>query len=269
MTIKNNKENNPIYTENGTGIKYKETYNEEYESDNKEYKSSKKPKKKKSKIAMAASLIFITAKLFGGFNDFVEDAKDYIKDAISNTGIVEQFENSEEEDVVEVSSDKEWIDISDQIITDTDGLSFEYTDFIVESIEASSCAGSSDGQDYLLEYVCDFNERTAWAEGADGPGIGEWIQLNFESEITINEIEIEYGNKKSEKAFNESGVPQILRIEFSGNRYIYIEKGEEYEFDKIDFLTLNKVKTSFVRVIIIEASEGDNGNTCISEIGVY
>ncbi|WP_278336946.1 hypothetical protein [Clostridium grantii] len=37
------------------------------------------------------SLILITAKRFGGFNDFVEDAKDYVKDAVSNIDIIEQF----------------------------------------------------------------------------------------------------------------------------------------------------------------------------------
>jgi hypothetical protein len=265
-----------IYTENGTGVGYRESYDFEgyndsgYNKGTQKSKKYKKPKKEKSKVAVAISILIILAQITDIPRDFFEKGKSYFQDAMESIGITEVFSNSEENSVMEVSEDGNWIDISqDAIIEPSDGLYYSTNYFVPNFIDASSYAESTGEQDFIPENIDDYDIQTVWAEGVEGNGVGEWIELGFESEIEINEIAIDFGNKKSEETFNESSIPQILRIEFSDNRYIIIDNSDIDDYEDTSCVVLDNVITSFVRIVIETAEENKNDNTCISEVMVF
>jgi hypothetical protein len=276
MSKINYQDEKSIYTENGTGVGYKETYdfegynNSGYNKETKKSKKTKKPKKEKSKLAVAISIVIILAQITDIPRDFFEKGKNYAQDVMESIGITKILSNSEENRVMEVSEDAEWIDISqDVIIEPSKGLYYESNVLIPIFIDASSYAESSEKQDFIPENINDFDTQTAWAEGVEGNGVEEWIELGFESEIEIREIAIDFGNKESEEAFDENGLPQIIRIEFSDNRYITIENRDVYDYNDTGFVVLDNVVTSFVRIVIETAEENKNDNTCISEVTVF
>ncbi|WP_461207883.1 NADase-type glycan-binding domain-containing protein [Clostridium sp. DL1XJH146] len=281
MSKKNYKDQKNTYTENGAEIVYKEGYDfspNNNKGNNKVPKMPKepnknkkdKPKKKKSKLAIIATAIFITVRLIRLFDGFFDDDKVEVKEVINDTVISEQVEELEDTEDINTDLNEDMIDISDKIQTNSSEIIEVDNYWVPTSIEASSYEKSSEQNEFVPDNICDFDITTVWAEGVEGTGVGEWIELEFGSEINIKGIEIHYGNKKSEKEFNESNIPETVRVEFSGNRYIYMGKGDFYDYDSISILELDNVKTSFVRFVIIEASEGNkNDSTCISEINVF
>lgn len=55
----------------------------------------------------------------------------------------------------------------------------------------------------------------AWAEGAPGPGIGEWVRFEYGGKRTIRELRIMPGLQRTPATFRENGRPKTLLFEFS------------------------------------------------------
>lgn len=122
---------------------------------------------------------------------------------------------------------------------------------------------------YYPENVCDNNNSTAWFEGVDGNGSGEWIQLDFDGTYELSGVSIVNGwAKNEEKYYNESRLKKAL---------IECDNGFSMEVNFNDgvltpqnFYFNNKIETTFIRVKILETYKGDDDlYTAISEIKVF
>ena len=109
-----------------------------------------------------------------------------------------------------------------EIEKDPDKWSSLYPNENLNQLTLTTLASSVLGDKYKSENICDGKIETAWVEGVDGDGIGEWIKISIDaytvlSEITttpfeISKIAIIPGYGKSEKTWVENNRVKKLML---------------------------------------------------------
>lgn len=155
---------------------------------------------------------------------------------------------------------------------------------------ASSVLASKNGQ-YKPENAFDGDYTTAWVEGAEGNGIGEWVQVNVGrgNEFgTISEliIEIANGYQKTDKTYEENCIPVKVKCDLlagtelikTQNILLPAEKVPEKPDDngakvsctsgKLYFKDLPETNEQYaVRITILDVKKGTkNADAAITEI---
>ncbi len=133
----------------------------------------------------------------------------------------------------------------------------------------ASSAVPDDGEEYKYgpEMAVDGKRETAWNEGAQGTGVGEWISVNMPMALDtpVASIRVANGYQKDQKTFDNNGMVVRAKLEFSDGTELetYLNYEDAVIFEK-------PVATSFVKLTILEATSGEAyEDTCISEIDVF
>lgn len=141
---------------------------------------------------------------------------------------------------------------------------------------ASSVLPKSKTADYEAENVVDGDQKTAWAEGVDGNGIGEWIAVYLGDIATLGkvgevEIVVESGYQKSYSAFEDNGAPTHVRLElYCDDKVVAQDKVDvkRHRFNGHAFasLSLPKSGTLWLRTTLLEVRPGKKWeDACITE----
>ena len=165
--------------------------------------------------------------------------------------------------------------------------------------EASSVLNPQQENVYDADMVLDRDPSTAWVEGADGLGEGEYIILYADSPQKVHGIRILEGYMKSQEVYQKNSVPYKFRLEFSDGTVIETEPQSDlfrsdiegviatkrynngswaghtveeiksaYAEDFISFGT--EIETTYIKITILEAESGTEcEDTAISEIIPY
>lgn len=158
--------------------------------------------------------------------------------------------------------------------------SFEIRD--AETIKRSSARASSSLQPYnTITYdvsnALDGNYTTAWQEGIEGTGIGQWIQFGFPRQEMLCGLAVKNGYAKSEELYKNNGKILSFYAEFSDG------SGQEITFDKYDveeisptyyvaegfnvYLFEQPVMTESLKLTITDALKGEKyDDTGVSEV---
>lgn len=124
------------------------------------------------------------------------------------------------------------------------------------------------GYSYAPEMAIDGDRTTAWVEGVDGLGIGEWIMLYTPDGIPMDIAVVEFalGYQKSDDLLFKNGWPYRLLIECSdGHR----QEVELFSYDDAVILD-HPVSGGWIRFTILEAQAGSKyEDVCISEIRLH
>ncbi|WP_378174649.1 hypothetical protein [Aquimarina sp. SS2-1] len=118
---------------------------------------------------------------------------------------------------------------------------------LVKNIKASSTLRSRNVSafSYHPTNLYDKSIETAWFEGVEGDGIGEYIEMEFFTPIDIATITISNGYGKSESLFDKNGTVEELAIVTEGNRTIIkLEKVSEPQ--QFDLFLKNVSKMKFI-----------------------
>lgn len=70
-----------------------------------------------------------------------------------------------------------------------------------------------EGFDHGASNVLIDNDELAWSEGAQGAGVGEWIELSYAQRCYVNALTIKPGFLKSEELFHANAVPKRILVE--------------------------------------------------------
>lgn len=145
----------------------------------------------------------------------------------------------------------------------------EYNLISWDNMNASSSLEDTSKISYLPQCASDNNSSTCWVEGKEDDGIGEWIQLNSNSNVKIKSIDIENGYRKSEYVFNINNRVKKVLIEFSNGTCITKELQDGFNNkNKIEFQ--NKIEVKSIKFTILDVYKGIKyRDTCISEIKVF
>lgn len=130
---------------------------------------------------------------------------------------------------------------------------------------ASSTRTPFRGINYGPENVLDGSMMTAWVEGVKGPGIGEWIQLNFDQEVRLRRIFIAPGYFKSPQIWLKNNRLAVVSFHFSDGSSREFRLPDQMEEQRID---IGEVRTDWVRIEIkqVYIAQSDSEDTAISEI---
>lgn len=90
---------------------------------------------------------------------------------------------------------------------------------------------------YSAELAFDNDLTTAWCEGGDGSGEGEWIEINFSESMEIDGLIIYPGFHRSENLFHFNGKPLSLNLVFDGEESVRYSLSLDipYEFQHEDY----------------------------------
>jgi len=84
-----------------------------------------------------------------------------------------------------------------------------------QAATSSSALASTQSDSYRATNLVDNDSATAWIEGVEGPGIGEWVRFEFLEPVTLARIEIANGYQVDEERFEGNLRVRDLEIEFS------------------------------------------------------
>lgn len=157
----------------------------------------------------------------------------------------------------------------------------------ISRIITSSCL---DAFSYGALNLVDNDLTTCWAEGSEGLGIGDWVEIEFKEPVDIEFIYMANGFLLDEKTFYNNARVKKLDVELDvydpvngyGLKMLTIEFPDlQYPDGKTEFTDLNfedmcqkitsyNEKVSNIKIIIKEVYPGDKfEDLCISEILLF
>lgn len=128
---------------------------------------------------------------------------------------------------------------------------------------ASSIRLAVQANTYYASNAIDGKRSTAWIEGVDGPGIGEWIRFDFDREINLHRILFQPGYFKSASIWSENNRLATVTAQFSDGSSRELNFTDQMESQKID---LGSVKTRWVKLVIKSVYYGTDPDTALSEV---
>ncbi len=128
---------------------------------------------------------------------------------------------------------------------------------------ASSVRMAVQANTYYPSNTMDGKRGTAWIEGVDGPGIGEWIRFDFDREIDLHRILIQPGYFKSPYIWAQNNRLATVTAQFSDGSSRKLNFDDRMEAQKID---VGSIRTRWVRLVIESVYYGTDPDTAVSEI---
>jgi F5/8 type C domain len=128
---------------------------------------------------------------------------------------------------------------------------------------ASSTRPTLAGNTYEAANALDGRLMTAWVEGVEGAGLGEWIRCDFDREVTLKRISIAPGYFKSQQIWARNNRLASAVFSFSdgtSRRFSFDDRMEE------QMLEVGAVRTNWVRIEIKEVYAGTDPDTAISQL---
>ena len=183
-----------------------------------------------------------------------EDGKYYYLERISK----EEFEEL-------LNTNKEILDSSEEI---SDSNSGQEDILSIAGTNESSILTDSSGKDYSAANVLDGDCSTTWAEGVDGSGIGEWIELDLGEINTITDIEIVNGLVNDNDGYYKNNRVKDVRFEFSDGTSQTATLDDDEKYAQTIHLS-ESVQTSYVRIVVESVYSGSEyDDTCISSVNL-
>ena len=139
------------------------------------------------------------------------------------------------------------------------------------SVKASSSLHPDKGKVYRAENANDISYKTAWVEGKEDEGIGEYLEYYFKnSSPRVTKIIISNGYMKSESAWKNNNRVKKLKLYVNGKFY-GVKNLEDSRTDQVfDIGTFGRNKNGselILRFEILEVYKGEKFNdTAITEI---
>jgi len=128
---------------------------------------------------------------------------------------------------------------------------------------ASSVRLAVQANTYYAANAIDGKRSTAWIEGVDGPGLGEWIRFDFDREIKLHRILIQPGYFKSPQIWAENNRLESVTAYFSDGSFRELTFPNHMDSQKTD---VGSVRTRWVRFVIKSVYYGSDPDTAISEV---
>ena len=128
---------------------------------------------------------------------------------------------------------------------------------------ASSIRLAVQSNTYYAANAIDGKRSTAWIEGADGPGLGEWIRFDFDREIVIHRILIQPGYFKSPQIWAGNNRLAVVTAQFSDGSSRELTFTDSMTSQKVD---VGAIRTRWVRFVIKSVYYGTDPDTALSEV---
>ncbi|WP_108668510.1 NADase-type glycan-binding domain-containing protein [Euzebya rosea] len=135
---------------------------------------------------------------------------------------------------------------------------------VAAGVAPTGATASSVVEGHRALEAIDGDPTTSWHEGADGPGVGEWLEVQLPGRTEVRRVLVWNGDQADDATFAEHGRVAGIRIEVGGRQF------------RVDFLDIDGpqavdlpagVADDRVR-LVVEAVVGDQPALAISEVVV-
>lgn len=181
-------------------------------------------------------------------------------------------------------------------------ISIRYPCALVRGAHASTTLRHAENR-YAAENVIDADPATAWAEGAEGPGVGESVTVELANPCLIDSLSIRSGYCRDSVVFRNNARPRKIKLVFLGprrnrcgvverepfpaapprNKFVFPERydcggdsGAVAQYDLADTMARQGLRlrrpmlAGEITVGILDVYEGDKyEDACISELTVH
>ena len=117
-----------------------------------------------------------------------------------------------------------------------------------QSARASSVLKSTLTINYSATNLLDGNVATAWNEGSKGPGVGQWVRLDFSRPVIPVRLEIANGYQKDAERFVGNVRVKGLELEYSDGSTQVVEL---LDTDGFQSVTTEPVSTEWIKMTIV------------------
>lgn len=142
-----------------------------------------------------------------------------------------------------------------------------------ENVVASSALSAQGSTAYSITNINDWNHETAWVEGVEGYGIGQWIEFqDVWADGVITAISILNGYVKNDKAWSENSRVKRLLVYLNGSPIgiLMLEDSRSLQAFSIGDLLGDDVYISYISKLRLEILDVYPGtkyqDTVISEV---
>jgi hypothetical protein len=121
---------------------------------------------------------------------------------------------------------------------------------------------------YAAAAAADGLAETEWAEGAKGPGIGEWIEFKLARATAIKEVKLlpGCGTTKQRWALNER--LKELRFVFSDGKTQNVSLPDS-KFGELQTVSVSRTEaTTSLRIVIVDVYKAKFEDACLSEVAL-
>jgi hypothetical protein len=132
---------------------------------------------------------------------------------------------------------------------------------------ASSYLKATESNSYRATNLLDGDLTTAWNEGAEGVGLGEWVRFEFSQQTELARLEIANGYQKDDERFAGNPRVKTIRIEYSTGTSQLVDL-----LDIKEFQTINTTRTAveWLKLTIVSVYPGEEWeDTALSEVRIY
>ena len=132
---------------------------------------------------------------------------------------------------------------------------------------ASSVLPATQGNIYGPRNLTDGNDKTAWVEGSDGQGLGEFVVLEFDSARAVRGLAIRNGYDKSPDIFTKNSRVKDIELRFSSGDSIEATLKDE---PGTQYVTLSQpIRAKWIELVIRSVYPGSKySDTAINELSV-
>jgi hypothetical protein len=151
--------------------------------------------------------------------------------------------------------------------------SAEVRDLTVFAMPSSSSQVDADEKRiYHAWSAVDGVEGSPWCEGVDGPGAGQWLQLDFSAPLEIARLELSNGYNGEGTLFELNNRVRTLGVYLDGEKTAVWELADSRGFQALTLAgdVVPGSVASSLRLVIEDTAPGlEYDDTCISEIAVW
>jgi hypothetical protein len=146
---------------------------------------------------------------------------------------------------------------------------------ISPTVSASSNLPPKGSLKYGAEQAHDFDLKTAWVEGKDDDGIGEYLEYTYDltdlsdSRLALTSITLFNGYRKTRELWKDNSRVKSLKLYVNGKPYAIIRLKDKYNFQTaaIGRIKLAQGRKTLLRFEIMEIYKGDKyADTAIAEL---
>ena len=132
---------------------------------------------------------------------------------------------------------------------------------------ASSALKATSITNYGPTNLLDGDLATAWNEGAEGPGVGEWVRFEFSQPVVLARLEVANGYQKDDERFFGNIRVKTFKLEYSNGATQLVDL-----LDIKDFQVVNTIRrsTEWIKLTIMSVyPDYEWEDAALSEVRIY
>jgi hypothetical protein len=134
------------------------------------------------------------------------------------------------------------------------------------TVSSSALKGTSTAS-YQATNLLDDDLTTAWVEGANGTGLGEWVRFEFAQPLVLARLEIANGFQKDDQRFRGNPRVRLVKVEYSSGATQLVEL---FDVKDLQMVVPTSEAVEWVRLIVVSVYPGERWeDAALSEVHLY